>query len=325
MNARPSQAAAAALVGPDRRAAARLRGRDFLDLAQLDQPELIAILELAGRFKAGEPPGPRLRGRSLGLIFQKPSVRTRVSFEVAIYRLGGQAIVLQDQEVGLGRRESTADVARALERYVDGLVARLNAHDDLEALAAAASCPVVNALTDVSHPCQVLADLLTIRERLGRLDGSAKVVFVGDGNNVVQSLMEASSLLGFALTVVSPPAYRPGIAALARAPKVAVTGDLSAVEGADVVYTDVWTSMGRETESDLRRAQFAEYQVDEELLELAPRAWFMHCLPAHRGEEVSAGVMDGPRSIVFDQAENRLWTQMALLALIFAPTPGGEG
>jgi ornithine carbamoyltransferase len=244
-------------------------------------------------------------------------MRTRVSFQVAIERLGGSAITLGDQDIGLGRREAVADVARVLDRYVDGIVARLFAHQDLVDLAAASERPVINALTDGSHPCQVLADLLTIRERLGSVGAGTHVAFVGDGNNVARSLMEAAALLCFQLTVVTPPGYEPPLSAAAGAAGVRVTSDLAAIEGAAVVYTDVWTSMGQETETDARRDRFAEYQVNEELMELAPGAVFMHCLPAHRGEEVTAGVIDGPRSVVFDQAENRLWAQMALLALIY--------
>ena len=295
----------------------RLRGADFLDIAQLDRGQLEAILNLAAEIKAGGWDERPLEGRTLALIFQKPSMRTRVSFEVGISRLGGRTVSLASQEVGLGQRESSADVARVLDRYVDGIVARLGAHSDLLELAAASRQPVINALTDASHPCQILADLLTMREALGRLDGTTRVVFVGDGNNVVSSLMEASALLGFPLVVVSPSAYKPPAEALERAPGVTVTADLGAVSGAAVVYTDVWTSMGKEAERDARRAQFAEFQVDEELMGTAPQAVFMHCLPAHRGEEVAAEVIDGPRSVVFDQAENRLYAQMALLATIF--------
>jgi len=201
---------------------------------------------------------------------------------------------------------------------VNGIVARLFSHQDLLDLAAASRVPVINGLTDVSHPCQVLADLLTMREVLGRLDETTPVAFVGDGNNVVSSLMEAATILGFPLTVVSPPAYRPRPESLARASGVTVTGDLGAVAGSAVVYTDVWTSMGQEAEAETRRREFAEYQVNEELMSLAPKAVFMHCLPAHRGDEVSAAVVDGPASVVFDQAANRLYAQMALLAHIFA-------
>ena len=296
---------------------ARLRGADFLDLAQLELDELEAILDLASEIKRGRWHGVPLGGRTLALIFQKPSMRTRVSFEVGVGHLGGRTLVLGDHEIGFGRREDPADVARVLDRYVDGIVARLFAHADLLRLAEASEHPVINALTDASHPCQVLADLLTVREALGRLDATTPMAFVGDGNNVVRSLIHASALVGFPLTVVSPPAYRPAPEDLAGAPGVSVTGDLASVEGAAVVYTDVWTSMGQEEEAEARRAQFAEYQVNAELMALAPEAHFMHCLPAHRGEEVTDDVIEGPRSLVFQQAGNRLYAQMALLALIY--------
>jgi ornithine carbamoyltransferase len=296
----------------------RLRGADFLDIAQLSGEQLSALLDLADDMKAGRWAGTPLGGRTLALIFQKPSVRTRVSFQVGIHRLGGTPITLTDQEIGLGRRESVEDVARVLDRYVDGIVARLYSHRDMIALAEASTRPVINALTDGSHPCQILADLLTIRESLGRLDGSTPVVFVGDGNNVARSLIEAATLLGFPLSVITPPAYAPQLSVVDQPPAVRVTSDLRAVEGALVVYTDVWTSMGHEAETEARRQRFAEYQVNEDLMALAPHAIFMHCLPAHRGEEVTAGVIEGASSVVFDQAENRLWAQMALLASIFA-------
>jgi ornithine carbamoyltransferase len=295
----------------------RLRGADFLDIAELDRPELEAILDLAGQIKTGTWSGSPLDGRTLALLFHKPSMRTRVSFQVGISRLGGSTVALGKEEVGLGQRESVADAARVLDRYVDGIVARVSSHEHLLQLAAASERPVINALSDASHPCQVLADLLTMRESLGRLDGSTRVIFVGDGNNVASSLMEASTLVGFPLTVISPAAYRPKAELLERAPGVSVTTDLQAVAGAAVVYTDVWTSMGQEAESEARRAEFAEYQVDGRLMELAPEALFMHCLPAHRGEEVTSQVIDGPRSVVLDQAGNRLHAQMALLALIY--------
>ena len=295
----------------------RLRGADFLDIAQLSDEQLSALLDLADDVKAGRWAGTPLGGRTLALIFQKPSMRTRVSFQVGIHRLGGTPVTLTDQEIGLGRRESVEDVARVLDRYVDGIVARLYSHRDLIALAEASTRPVINALTDGSHPCQILADLLTIRESLGRLDGSTPVAFVGDGNNVARSLIEAATLLGFPLTVITPPAYAPQLSVADQPPAVRVSSDLRALEGALVVYTDVWTSMGHEAEAEARRQRFAEYQVNEDLMALAPHAIFMHCLPAHRGEEVTAGVIDGPSSVVFDQAENRLWAQMALLASIF--------
>jgi len=302
----------------------RLRGADFLDIAQLSGEQLSALLDLAGDIKGGHWTGAPLAGRALALVFQKPSLRTRVSFQVGIQRLGGSAITLTDQEVGLGRREAVEDVTRVLERYVDGIIARLFSHRDLIAMAGASTKPVINALTDGSHPCQILADLLTIRESVGRLDGTTPVAFVGDGNNVARSLMEAATLLGFPLSVITPPAYAPQLLPADQVPAVRVTSDLRAVEGAAVVYTDVWASMGQEAEVDARREGFAEYQVNEELMALAPEAVFMHCLPAHRGEEVTAGVIDGARSVVFDQAENRLWAQMALLVSIF-PEGGATG
>jgi len=296
-----------------------LRGADFTDIAQLHRGQIEAILDLASQIKAGAWRQTPLAGKSIALVFQKPSMRTRVSFDVGITRLGGHTITLQDAEIGLGWREDVADVARVLERYVDGIVARLFSHQDLLALAAACHVPVINGLTDASHPCQVLADLLTMREALGQLDETTPVVFVGDGNNVVSSLIEAATLLGFPLTVISPPAYRPSQESLTGARGVTVTGDLDAVKGAAVVYTDVWTSMGQEDEAETRRRQFSGYRVDERLMSLAPDAVFMHCLPAHRGDEVAAEVIDGPSSVVFDQAANRLYAQMALLAEIFAP------
>ena len=295
----------------------RLRGADFLDIAELDRPELEATLNLAAQIKAGGWRGSPLDGRTLALLFQKPSMRTRVSFQVGVSRLGGNTVTLGNEEVGLGQRESVADAARVLDRYVDGIVARVNSHEVLLQLAAASERPVINALSDASHPCQVLADLMTMRESLGRLDGSTRVAFVGDGNNVASSLMEASALLGFPLTVISPAAYRPKPERLERAPGVSVTSDLRAAAGSSVIYTDVWTSMGQEAEREDRRADFAEYQGDAQLMELAPDAFFMHCLPAHRGEEVTSEVIDGPRSVVLDQAGNRLYAQMALLALIY--------
>jgi len=306
----------------------RLRGADFLDVAQLSAEQLTALVDLAGDMKSGRWAGIPLAGRALALVFQKPSMRTRVSFQVGIQRLGGSVITLTDLEIGLGSRESVADVARVLDRYVDGIVARLFSHGDLVALADASNKPVINALTDGSHPCQVLGDILTIRESVGRLDATSPVAFVGDGNNVARSLIEAAALLKFPLTVITPPGYAPVIGAADGAAAVRVTSDLRALEGAAVVYTDVWTSMGHEAEAEPRRRRFAEYQVNEELMALAPQAVFMHCLPAHRGEEVTAGVIDGPGSVVFDQAENRLWAQMALLASIFgqgdADRPGSE-
>jgi ornithine carbamoyltransferase len=301
----------------------QLRGRDFLDIADLKADELLAVIELAEQMRAGSYNEKPLQGRHVALVFEKPSLRTRPSFEAGIARLGGTWTTLGQGDVQLGSRETFADAARVLERYACGIVARLHRHADLLEMAQAASVPLVNALTDGSHPCQVVADLMTIRQHRQTLAGQ-KVAFVGDGNNVAHSLIEASALLGFALVMVSPPAYRPRAEVLERARSLAgtgfqvqVTSDLSAVDGADVVYTDVWTSMGQEAETEVRRSQFAEYQVDSGLMERAQGAIFMHCLPAHRGEEVAAEVIDGPASVVFDQAENRMYAQMALMTLLF--------
>ena len=292
-----------------------LRGRDFLSVSDLDREELLGVLELAARIKAGGWREQALAGKHVAMLFQKPSNRTRVSFEVGIARLGGQSVALGENDVQLGERESVPDAARVLERYVDLVVARLKRHADLLELAAWSGVPVVNALTELEHPCQVLADLLTLRERFESLEG-VRLVFVGDGNNVVTSLAHAQARLGFPFTVVTPPGYEPPAEVRAAAPEMKVSNDLAAVTGADAVYTDVWTSMGFESEREERRKAFARYRVDSELLRRAPDAIFLHCLPAHRGEEVTDEVIDGPRSAVWDQAENRLHAQMALLALV---------
>jgi len=292
-----------------------LRGRDFLSVSDLDREELLGVLELAARIKAGGWREQALAGKHVAMLFQKPSNRTRVSFEVGIARLGGQSVALGENDVQLGERESVPDAARVLERYVDLVVARLKRHADLLELAAWSGVPVVNALTELEHPCQVLADLLTLRERFESLEG-VRLVFVGDGNNVVTSLAHAQARLGFPFTVVTPPGYEPPAEVRAAAPEMKVSNDLAAVAGADAVYTDVWTSMGFESEREERRKAFARYRVDSELLRRAPDAIFLHCLPAHRGEEVTDEVIDGPRSAVWDQAENRLHAQMALLALV---------
>jgi ornithine carbamoyltransferase len=300
-----------------------LTGRDFLDVADLDQAELRRVLDLAHAIKAGSWSERTLHGRHLAMLFQKPSHRTRVSFEVGIARLGGTVTTLTEHEVQLGIRETIADAARVLDRYVAGIVARLRSHGDLVELAAASQQPVINGLTERSHPCQVLADLLTLEEVGGEL-ASQHVVYIGDGNNVVNSLIEAAALAGFALTVVGPSGYHPPASVLERAgglalgaSRIAVTEDLSSVRGATAVYTDVWASMGQEGEADRRRAALQGYQVTREVMESFPGAVFMHCLPAHRGHEVTDEVIDGPRSVVFQQAGNRLYAQMALMAELF--------
>jgi ornithine carbamoyltransferase len=297
-----------------------LLGRDFLDVADLDAAQLRELLDLAHAIKAGRWAERPLEGRHIALLFQKPSHRTRVSFEVGIGRLGGRTTNLTEQDVQLGVRETVGDAARVLDRYVDGIVARLRSHDDLIELAAASEKPVINALTDRSHPCQILADLVTLEDRCGPLAGQ-HVVYIGDGNNIAASLIEASALLGFALTVVSPPGYEPRADVLDGSRNlpggksaVTLSTAVADVAGATAIYTDVWASMGQESEREVRGRAFAGYQVNQALMDAAPGAVFMHCLPAHRGEEVTDEVIDGPRSIVFEQAGNRLYAQMALMA-----------
>ena len=289
-----------------------LRGRDFIDVADLDRKQLRGVLDLAHAIKAGRWSEKPLSGRHLAMLFQKPSHRTRVSFEVGIARLGGSTTTLTENDVQLGVRESIPDAARVLDRYVDGVVARLRSHGDLVQLAEASAKPVINGLTDRSHPCQVLADLVTIEEVGGDLS-EQHVVYIGDGNNVVNSLLEAATLTGLALTIVTPPGYDPE----KQNGHATLTHDIKDLEQATVIYTDVWTSMGQEAEQEVRRRAFAPYQVNQAVMDAAPNAVFMHCLPAHRGEEVTDEVIDGPRSVVFQQAENRLYAQMALLAELF--------
>jgi ornithine carbamoyltransferase len=300
-----------------------LSGRDFLDIADLTAGELRQVLDLAHAIKARRWGGRPLEGKHIAMLFQKPSHRTRVSFEVGIARLGGTTTTLTEQDVQLGVRETVADAARVLDRYVDGIVARLRAHADILELAGSSTKPVVNALTDRSHPCQILADLVTLEEVRGELP-EQHVVYIGDGNNVATSLIEASALTGFALTVVTPPGFAPASSVLERARSicsgslpVTVTTELSDVDDATAIYTDVWASMGQEDERDTRRKAFAPFQVNKAVMAAAPGAVFMHCLPAHRGEEVTDEVIDGARSVVFDQAGNRLYAQMALMAELF--------
>lgn len=287
---------------------------DFIDLTDLERHELRRVLDRAHEIKAGRWNEKPLAGKHVAMLFQRPSHRTRVSFEVGIARLGGATTTLTEQDVQLGVRETVVDAARVLDRYVDGVVARLRSHVDLVELADASAKPVINALTDRSHPCQVLSDLMTIEEACGDL-GRQHVVFIGDGNNVVRSLIDAVALTGMRLTVVTPPGYEPKTDG---AGGVTITNRLHGLDDATVVYTDVWASMGQEQEQAARRKAFAPYQVDARVMEQAPRAVFMHCLPAHRGEEVTDEVIDGPRSIVFEQAGNRLYAQMALMAELFA-------
>ncbi len=292
--------------------------RDLLRVAELSGAEIEAILALATRLKrelrAGKP-HPLLAGRTLAMIFEKPSLRTRVTFEVGMVQLGGAAINLAPGDIRLGERESARDIARNLERWVDLIMARTFLHQSVVDLAAGARVPVINGLSDLHHPCQVLSDCFTLLEHRGRLVG-LRVAFVGDGNNMVHSWMDAAARLGFDFVLACPPGYEPDAAIVAEAgARASVTHDVpAAVRGADVVYTDVWTSMGQETEAKARRRAFLPYQVNEKVVALArPDALVMHCLPAHRGEEITDAVLDGPQSVVFDQAENRLHVQKAIM------------
>ena len=301
-----------------------LEGRDFIDLADLDRAQLREVLDLAHAIKAGRWSERPLDGRHVAMLFQKPSHRTRVSFEVGIARLGGSTTTLTENDVQLGVRETIPDAARVLDCYVDGIVARLRSHEDLLQLSGASAKPVINGLTDRSHPCQVLADLMTVEEVGGKLT-EQHLVYIGDGNNVANSLIEAAALTGLALTLISPAGYEPAAGVLERArridsgtPRITVTNDINAIDGATAIYTDVWASMGQEAEREARHRAFVEYQVNQDVMNAASGAVFMHCLPAHRGEEVTDEVIDGPRSVVFQQAGNRLYAQMALLAELFA-------
>ncbi len=297
--------------------------RHFLDLVDLSTSEARWLIDQSMRLKRDEQCGrrpPLLSGRTLGLLFEKPSLRTRVSFEAAIARLGGDAIFLNGKDVGLGSRESTVDFARVLSQYIDALAVRTFSHATVEELARSGTIPVINALSDLSHPCQAMADLMTIEELRGTLSDQ-KLVFVGDGNNVARSLAAASALLGVKFVLAAPPGYEFPAAFQARfaakfpgVPLVVESDAQKAVAGADVVYTDVWASMGQEDEAEARRGVFQPYQVNDALLAHAsPDVVFLHCLPAHRGEEVTSDVLDGPRSQVILQAANRLHFQMALL------------
>lgn len=295
--------------------------RHFLSLLDFTADELARLLDRADELKAlrGQPGHPRpLEGRSVAVIFEKPSTRTRVSFEVAIHELGGHPVVLSARDTQIGRGEPVEDTARVLGRFVHGIVARTFAHETLELLAKHSGLPVVNALSDRSHPCQILADLQTARGAFGSLDG-LKFAWVGDGNNMVWSFIEAAMRFPIELAIACPEGYRPEAQILEQAKaagaKVTVTDSpAQAVEGAHVVMTDVWASMGQEEETARRQAAFAGYCVDEALMKQARSdAIVLHCLPAHRGEEISAGVLEGPQSRVWDQAENRLHAQKAVL------------
>lgn len=301
-----------------------MQGKDLLSVSDLGSEDIHSLIQDAIDMKARGWLS-LLKGKTMALVFEKASLRTRVSFELAMRQLGGEAIYLSPAEVGLDKREPVNDVARVLSRYVDVIAARTFSHRTLEVMASYASVPVINALSDLEHPCQALTDLLTIYEKKGRL-GGLTLAFVGDGNNVSQSLMLAASLVGMNFKIASPAGYRvkedilylaQGYALDSGAEVLCTEEPQRVVSGADVVYTDVWTSMGQEEEADERRKTFYGYRVDDKLISLAKGdAIFMHPLPAHRSEEVSASILDSPRSVVFDQAENRLHMQKALLAMM---------
>jgi ornithine carbamoyltransferase len=303
--------------------------KHFLDLADWTSEDLWAMLMLAVELKhqwrtEGNP--PLLAGRALGMVFQKPSLRTRVSFEMGMQHLGGHALYLSPQEIGLGKRESIADIARVLGGYVDGIMARTFDHQHVIELARWSPVPVINGLTDYNHPCQVMADLLTIYEEFGRLEG-LHVAYVGDSNNVVNSLLMGAAQFGYWMTIGSPDGYQPKESVIDKARHLSggrlnlmVTSDpVSAVTGADVVYTDTWTSMGQEEETEKRQRVFPPFQVNDDLLAHADKdAIVLHCLPAHRGDEITDEVADGPHSRLFPQAENRMHAQKAILVTLMA-------
>ena len=301
-----------------------MKGKDLLSVSDLSSEDINLLLSDTMVMKASGWLSS-LGGKSLALLFEKPSLRTRVSFEVAIQQLGGQAIYLSPEEVGLGKRESVTDVARVLDRYVDAIVARTFSHNTLEVLASHAKIPVINALSDWEHPCQVLADLFTIYEKKGVLQ-DLTLAYIGDGNNVAQSLLLAAALTGLNFRIASPKNYTIGKKILSLAQGYSIDSGATvlvtekptqAVLNADIVYTDVWTSMGQETEYKKRRQVFADYQINSKLMALAKEdAILMHPLPAHHGEEVAEGVLDSPASVVFDQAENRMHLTKALLVSI---------
>ena len=308
-----------------------LKGKDFLQLSDFSPEEILFLLEEAKELKALQKQGkphPYLSGKVLGMIFEKSSTRTRVSFEVGMLQLGGHAIFLSSRDIQLGRGESISDTAKVLSRYVDGLMIRTFAHESVEELADHASIPVINGLTDLQHPTQVMADLLTILEHKGKLAG-LKLCYIGDGNNnMAHSLMEGAVKVGMDISIASPPGYLPNGAITEKSIKtgkqfgstVMITNDpVEAIKDADVIVTDVWTSMGQEEETEKRLKAFASFQVNEELCKYAKEDFiFLHCLPAHRGEEVTAEIIDGPHSVVFDEAENRLHAQKAILKLLLA-------
>lgn len=319
--------AAKAMIETD---ALALRGKSFLSMADVDAEQLQGILRIAAAMdvahKAGAPLFTFRYPKSLAMIFEKPSLRTRVTFDLGFRQLGGNTVLLGPNDIGMGKRESVKDVAHNLERWVDVIMARVFEHEKLTGLRDHSSVPVINALSDYEHPCQTVADLHTILQHKGSFEG-LRLVWVGDGNNVLHSLMLGAALTGLRLDAVCPKGFWPDADVVRQAKSLAsdpdsirVTEELELVSGADIVYTDTWTSMGQEEEAERRRTIFANYQVNEALMARAkPEAIFMHCLPAHRGEEVTDEVLDGPQSVIYDQAENRLYAQKAIMALLVGP------
>ncbi|MFZ3171824.1 MAG: ornithine carbamoyltransferase [Carboxydocellales bacterium] len=305
-----------------------LQGKDFISLHDFETKEILEMLVVATHQKKQHKQGITnhvLSGKTLGMIFRKSSTRTRVSFEVGIYQLGGQALFLNSNDIQLGRGEPISDTAQVLSRYVHGIMIRTFSHDEVLDLAKYASVPVINGLTDLLHPCQVLADLMTIQEHKGELRG-LQMAYVGDGNNMAHSLMFGAAKTGMDITVATPEGYQPNPEVVKLAQQDAersgsvlkvITDPFEAVAGADVVVTDVWASMGQEAEQQARAKVFAPYQINQKLVAKAKSDYiFLHCLPAHRGEEVTAEVIDGPHSVIFDEAENRLHAQKAIMALL---------
>jgi ornithine carbamoyltransferase len=297
--------------------------RDFLTIFDITENEIESLLKRAIEMKSGADANKcPLIGKSIGLFFEKPSTRTRVSFEVGVYQLGAQPIYLSPKDIQLGRGETIADTARTLSRYLSGMVMRVFKQATIEEFARCATVPVINGLSDFHHPCQALADLMTVIERKGHLEG-IRFVFIGDGNNVANSLIESAASTGMDFFIASPEGYGPDAATVERARKrgkgriSVMTDPKEAVAGADVLYTDVWVSMGQEAEAEQKALKFQAYQINAELLRLAkPDAMVLHCLPAYRGKEITGEVMDGPQSAIFDQAENRLHTEKALLEFL---------
>jgi len=297
--------------------------KDVLKISDLTKSEIETLLNRAVALKAGEDANAStLVGRNIGLFFEKPSTRTRLSFEAGIYQLGGNAICMTPDELQLGRGETIADTGRTISLYLNAFMMRTFSHATLETLAANSTIPVINGLSDIHHPCQALADVMTLLEKKGTLEG-LKIAFIGDGNNVCNSLIEAAAILGFHLTIACPEGFEPhseileNSRSLAKSEIIVLRDPREAAGMADAVYTDVWVSMGQEKEAEHKKKKFKGYQINAKLLSCAKKdAVVLHCLPAHRGEEITDEVMDGPQSVVFDQAENRLHTQKALLEML---------